>query len=87
MRAVEYQIVINRPLQEVLDILEAYGVADAQNLTMTAGGYRFEAVVDGTRITLIGDPLFDPVRSRADELVTQVFKSLAAQSARPPINA
>ncbi len=79
MKVIEYQIVINRPLLEVLACFEDESRVEGVQIDMPAGGYRFEVINNGTRVTLIGDPTRDPVNMIADSLINRVFKNMAAQ--------
>jgi hypothetical protein len=74
MSAVEYSVIIERPLYEVLTQLDDVVDSASWKPGSPAGGLRFEAVASGTRVTVLGEGV-----DSAPNLLASLMRVFASQ--------
>lgn len=71
MSALEYSVIVERPLYEVLTHLGKLAEVEGLKPRSPSGGMRFEVVARGTRITVIGED-----QQTAPNLLAALIQSL-----------
>jgi hypothetical protein len=80
MSTVKHQIIVNRSLPEVLSSIGGTNTTENNGFDISTGGFSFEAVKRGTRITVIDEPDSTRVVTVAGMLVKDISAALQTRT-------